>query len=334
MTLVHDKLFMPCFDAAVAANATHPAMAPHAPVPRTGVSNSTVEGLHVSIAQNATEGIAQPLHRRLRAFVEVALARNLGLDGAALTAARNRAVQVLQTLTKAQAKADKDAAAAAPERFSQAANRDRVVPDALRAVVEDAAGGVCPPVPDLATVDLLAGLRALSAREGWDGKALPPVTIRPSKAASVVALPAAVRTAVDELGKLLYRLLPYPFTEEAARANPMPYMAVTHQLNVIFEARAAKAVRFTACLQARFQSLLTVGSAWRVADLACLRMTGRSKKRGWPQRGCGKRGGEEEGAAWAQATQARREEEGVGGSESCSTSHCLRSAQSHPAYGP
>ena len=279
MKLVHRRLYQPCFDAAVAANVAHPAMAPRGPVVRRGIAHSTLEGLHISIAQNATEGVAQPLLRRLRAFVEVALARDYGLEGPALTAARNRAMQVVEALTKAQAKADKAAptaatapapaaaaapaaataptpaagvataaaapatAAAATPRFSQAENRDRKGPDALWEVVEEARLGLCPPVPDLATLNLLAGLRALSAREGWDGKALPPGTIRPSKAASIVALPPAVRTAVDELGKLLYRLLPYPFTEEAARANPMPYMAVTHQLNAVFEARAAKAVR-------------------------------------------------------------------------------------------
>ena len=248
IALVHDRLFAKAFNDAIDANAAHPAMGPVAPMARSGVPHSTIEGLQIAIAQNAAEGVAQPLVRRLRAFVAVYLARDHGLEGPALTAARNRVVQVVQALTKAQAKADKAAAAGAPAppapaRFSQAANRDRIIPDAVRELVEDAATGIYPPVPDLGMMDLLAGLRALAAREGWDAKALPPGTTRPSKAASIIALPAAVRTAVDELGKLLYRLLPYPFTEEAARATPMPYMAVTHEFNVVFEARASAAVR-------------------------------------------------------------------------------------------
>ena len=267
MALVHAKLFVACSDEAMHANAAHPSMGPSAPVARNRAAHSTVESLPVGIAQNAAEGIAQPLVRRLRAFVEVLLARDHGLEGPALTAARNRAIQVLHGLTKAQAKVDKAAAAAAPApapgeatasaaaagaleaRFSQAGNRDREVPDVLFHAVDDAANGLCEPVPDLATVDLLGGLRALAAREGWDLKGLPAGAVRPSKAASIVALSPAVRDAVDELGKLLYRLLPYPFTEEAARANPMPYMAVTHELNIIFEARTTKAVR---AIEARY----------------------------------------------------------------------------------
>ncbi len=285
MAHVHAALYEPSRLAATAA--APQGQGPPARASMRGLG-STFENIHVELAQNAAEAVAQPLRRRLRNWVALVLALDLGLEGATLTAARDRVLTVVDKLTKAKVKADADIikaaeaaeaakaatkaaakaaakaadatedavdatnnaadadatneAAAKPEPVRAADRAQGAVPEAFRAAVAAAAAGRDDPPPDLAQLNPWAALEALAQREGWS-TAAPAATVRRSRSARIVALPAATREAIDEKGRRLFSLLPFPFSEEEARATPMPYMAVGHTFNIIFESRAYKAVR-------------------------------------------------------------------------------------------
>ena len=108
-----------------------------------------------------------------------------------------------------------------------------------------------PTTPDpalfrVATMD--RDLEALRDRNGgWGGTKAAgmrvPVASFRSRSPYIKALPPATRTSLDALGGWLFTVLPSSFTAERTRVDPLPTIAVLHQMDVHLERRNAYRVR-------------------------------------------------------------------------------------------
>ena len=105
------------------------------------------------------------------------------------------------------------------------------------------------PDPSLFNVAVMdRELEALRDRNGgWGGTKAAgmrvPVASFRSRSPYIKALPPATRTSLDALGGWLFTVLPSSFTAERTRDDPLPTIAVLHQMDVHLERRNAYRVR-------------------------------------------------------------------------------------------